>query len=337
VVTTYNAALSSAVNSFIESTDNEINVLDGNGPSGGQLSITIDSEELLVTAVRKTGANGPWFFTVLRGQNGTDASTHDVSSLVSLILTTNITETTVVLPEQTGNQGYFLGTDGTNVFWGAPQGTTIPFQLNNDGRVLTTNGSDYFWGDIPLQYPDPSASSGQYLTNDGTNLLWAPAPDGLPTQTSNSGKILTTNGTVASWEDAPSGTPSRQPFAFVYSSGSVIAADGSYHQAILDSQVSDPFHMSNNSGVVIPSAGDYLTIITLPVTTPGTGSITARIYKNGTPAIDYFRLTTNGNDFMGSGSNISAFAANDVLTLYILQSTGGSISCTPQLSIKKLF
>lgn len=83
-----NSALSSAVNSAIRASDLQISVLSGTWPVGSQFAIQIDSEQLLVTAV-SSGVNGvgPFTFTVLRGQNSTTAAAHNVSALVSLILT----------------------------------------------------------------------------------------------------------------------------------------------------------------------------------------------------------------------------------------------------------
>jgi hypothetical protein len=71
------------------------------------------------------------------------------------------------LPDQTGNAGKFLSTDGTNPSWATVTVPTKVSDLDNDSGFITANE----------------------------------VPDGLPDQTGNDGKVLSTDGTTASWVD----------------------------------------------------------------------------------------------------------------------------------------
>lgn len=48
------------------------------------------------------------------------------------------------LPDQTGNAGKFLTTDGTDASWGTVE--TLPTQTGNNGKFLKTNGTTASWG-----------------------------------------------------------------------------------------------------------------------------------------------------------------------------------------------
>ena len=70
----------------------------------------------------------------------------------------------------------------------------LPDQTGNTGKVLSTNGSIVSWTE---GLPSQTGNTGKYLSTDGTNASWA---EGLPSQTGNTGKYLSTNGTSASWQ-----------------------------------------------------------------------------------------------------------------------------------------
>ena len=52
------------------------------------------------------------------------------------------------LPDQTGNNGKFLSTNGTTASWETVGG--LPSQTGNAGKFLTTDGTDASWSDKPL-------------------------------------------------------------------------------------------------------------------------------------------------------------------------------------------
>jgi len=71
------------------------------------------------------------------------------------------------LPDQTGNSGKFLTTDGTDAAWEAP----LPDQSGNSGYFLSTDGTDAIWAEVDA-LPDQSGNSGYYLKTDGTTATW---------------------------------------------------------------------------------------------------------------------------------------------------------------------
>lgn len=52
-------------------------------------------------------------------------------------------------PEQAGNAGKCLITDGEKPYWGKIE--SLPEQANNAGKFLKTNGKDAEWGELPMQ------------------------------------------------------------------------------------------------------------------------------------------------------------------------------------------
>ena len=53
----------------------------------------------------------------------------------------------------------------------------LPDQTGNSGEFLTTNGTIASWTEIPDQLPDQTGNSGEFLTTDGTIASWAEIPD----------------------------------------------------------------------------------------------------------------------------------------------------------------
>jgi hypothetical protein len=133
----------------------------------------------------------------------------------------------VSLPDQTGNSGKFLTTNGSTTSWATVD--ALPSQSNNSGKFLTTNGTTASWSTVDA-LPSQTGNSGKYLTTNGSTASWVAiesyslptaaadtlggvkigngititngvinADDQLPSQANNSGKFLTTNGTSASW------------------------------------------------------------------------------------------------------------------------------------------
>lgn len=86
---------------------------------------------------------------------------------------------------------------GTRWNKSAPSNTIIPNQSGNSGRYLTTDGTTISWSTVSA-LPTQTSNAGKYLTTDGTTASWATV-NSLPAQTSNAGKYLTTDGTTASW------------------------------------------------------------------------------------------------------------------------------------------
>jgi hypothetical protein len=64
------------------------------------------------------------------------------------------------IPEQTGNSGKYLTTDGTNLSWGtvSATGSGLPNQVGNDGKFLTTDGTDASWADAAVSISDDTTT-----------------------------------------------------------------------------------------------------------------------------------------------------------------------------------
>ena len=84
--------------------------------------------------------------------------------------TTAGTQGLVPAPGITDNDKFLRG-DG---IWAAVQtGDSLPSQTGNQGKFLTTDGTDASWANIPNELPTQSGQSGKYLTTNGTAVSWA--------------------------------------------------------------------------------------------------------------------------------------------------------------------
>ena len=82
---------------------------------------------------------------------------------------------------------------------------TLPDQSGESGNFLTTDGATAAWDPVPEELPAQSGQSGKLLTTDGSVPSWATSASSLPSQSGNASKFLTTNGTVAAWAFTPTG------------------------------------------------------------------------------------------------------------------------------------
>jgi hypothetical protein len=145
--------------------------------------------------------------------------------------TYKIPDTTDSIPDQSGNSGKYITTDGSNLIWGVVDGI-LPDTTGQDSKVLKVTGSVANWG--ALTYSDISdfntgvanstavgdlqtdshthsnktlldslIDSGQanaFLNAEG-NYVQIDSGDALPSQTGNDGKVLTTDGSEPAWTD----------------------------------------------------------------------------------------------------------------------------------------
>jgi hypothetical protein len=81
---------------------------------------------------------------------GTGLSGGGTSGAVTVSLDTS---SVYVVPDQTGNSGKYLTTNGTASSWGAVD--ALPSQTGNAGKYLTTNGTAAAWASIVTD-PTPS-------------------------------------------------------------------------------------------------------------------------------------------------------------------------------------
>ena len=138
----------------------------------------------------------------------------------------------------------------TELYFVTDEADTLPEQAGNAGKFLTTDGSMPAWTDIDA-LPSQSGQADKFLTTDGTVASWATV-NALPPQEDNANKFLTTDGTDASWSylNIPSSrcigeiitsTVPLQDAGLHLLDGSVLSDSGSYsdfvayvHQLALD-------------------------------------------------------------------------------------------------------
>lgn len=132
---------------------------------------------------------------------------------------------TNLLPDQTGQTGKILTTDGSDVTWTtASAGSVTSVDISGSttgltfiGGPITGSGTITLSGVLSLQnggtgstsallarnniLPTQVTHAGQVLTTDGTNVSWVnPATLTLPSQTGNIGKSLITDGSNPLWD-----------------------------------------------------------------------------------------------------------------------------------------
>lgn len=79
----------------------------------------------------------------------------------------------------------------------------IPSQTGQNGKFLSTNGTNTSWETVDLSSKQDTLVSGTNIKTINNNTILGSGNldiDALPSQTGQSGKFLTTNGTAASWE-----------------------------------------------------------------------------------------------------------------------------------------
>lgn len=100
------------------------------------------------------------------------------------------------LPNQSGNQGKYLTTDGSEPSW-VTTSTLLDITIYDAGKFLTNNGTNVEWTDI-VQIPSQTGQEGKVLSTDGTNLYWSEKHVDLGlTIKDASGRDITYDGTVA--------------------------------------------------------------------------------------------------------------------------------------------
>lgn len=91
-----------------------------------------------------------------------DTYTVDGKTWVWTGITWDIQSTDSLIPDQTGNSGKYLRTDGTSTSWEAAD--ALPSQTGNDGKYLTTNGTSPSWA--VLDVSTKADLSGAIFTGD---------------------------------------------------------------------------------------------------------------------------------------------------------------------------
>ena len=102
------------------------------------------TETYVDTAVSNLVDSAPGTLNTL---NELAAAINDDASYAATI-TTALGQKEPLLPEQTGNNGKFLTTDGTSKSWSTIAQYTLPTQTDNAGKFLTTDGTTESWATV---------------------------------------------------------------------------------------------------------------------------------------------------------------------------------------------
>lgn len=103
------------------------------------------------------------------------------------------------LPDQTGQSGKFLTTNGSTLSWGTVPAGTVTSVRVQAGTGLSSSQSTAQSSTLNTTI---SIASGYKLP---TTTEWSNKQDALPSQSGQSGKFLTTDGTTMSWATVGSG------------------------------------------------------------------------------------------------------------------------------------
>ena len=100
------------------------------------------------------------------------------------------------LPDQRGQQGKYLTTDGTNPAWSTVS-SLLDITIQDEGKFLTNNGTNFEWTHLDI-IPSQTGQAGKLLGTDGENLFWTLPATNLDLNMLNAaGTEVTYNGTKA--------------------------------------------------------------------------------------------------------------------------------------------
>ena len=229
-----------------------------------------------------------------------------------------------LLPDNTGQAGNFLTTNGIDNSWVSistlptmsgltnnkllSNNGTIGIWINNtappdatgqSGKFLTNDGSISSWTSI-LQVPALTGQSGKILTTDGASHYWSTTTIVYPSLTGNSGKFLSTNGSAVSWIDPPTGfTNPMSTYADLivgYTGGNAVRlGPGSDGQVLGVTSTYDPVPNATVKKLQWISLTGYLTN---PMTTQGD-----TIYGGAFGAPSRLNIGGNGAIYLSNGFN----------------------------------
>ena len=101
------------------------------------------------------------------------------------------------LPDQTNyTNGEVLQTDGTRAYWYKLTAKDIlPDQTGQQGRFLRTNGNGIRWSSVPSDLPPQGGHSGKVLSTNGSLPSWRTVQEalGLPGKSGHGGEFLKVN------------------------------------------------------------------------------------------------------------------------------------------------
>lgn len=175
--------------------------------------------------------------------------------------------------------------------FGLGAGAALPDQSGNAGKVLGTDGTVAGWVAAPNGLPSQSGQTGKVLGTDGSAASWVAAPSGLPAQAGNAGRILRTDGTTATWSD-PLGSRATPWSARNYIQYELAEAGGGLFRA-------KAAFASSTSPILDSAWATYWDMVSLPLAivaldNPTATTPAAEVTWNGLQEA-YWKLRNGGN------------------------------------------
>ena len=204
------------------------------------------------------------------------------------------------IPNQTGNTGKYLSTDGSTLYWNTVDSST---QLQSDWSQSNIAALDFIKNKptINTLVPSQTGNSGKYLSTDGSTVSWA--------SSSGLGARLTVSATTASLASGVSGN---------------ITASGFKGYALLSIQVSAGAWVTVYTSSAAQSADSSRSISTDP--TPGSGVVAEAVTTTATTT--YFSPAVIGY------SSEAVPTTNVPLKVY--NNSGSTATITVTLTLLKL-
>lgn len=230
------------------------------------------------------------------------------------------------LPDQTGQSGKYLTTNGTSASWAAVQsGDSLPDQTGQSGKFLTTDGTDASWSDTPMIKGTDYVTAGQL---SGTTLGTKATAEGYNTTASNQYAHAEGNGTTASGfasHAEGNGTIASGARSHAEGSGSIASAytshaEGSSTKAIKDSSHAEGSH-TRASGYYSHAEGSNS--YTYEIYLTGEANATTYTVNSSSIETEYFQFL-NQSDFatFSDGQKVTSVTYNgDTLLTITVDST----------------
>ncbi len=263
-----NSSLENSTISGVELGQNLRTLTFGTGLSGG----TYNGGTAVTVSVTSTSTGGP------NSLISTDANGNFSANIITATLNGNAATVTngVYTNQSYANPSWITSLSETKV---------LPNQAGNAGKVLVTNGTTVSWQHYIPVPPAPNTLPvyGRWLNTNGTTLQWT---DPYPTQSGNAGRFLQTNGATVGWASAGSiGFPS------------IIGNDGKYLRVVGPDIVWQDVVSAANGQLTLNVAGIGLSgsqTFTANQSTPATFTVTSNATPNSEPLTIVSRSDQNG-------------------------------------------
>lgn len=230
------------------------------------------------------------------------------------------------LPDQTGQSGKFLTTNGSTLSWGSVPAGTVTSVRVQAGTGLSSSQST---AQSSVLNTTISIASGYKLP---TTTEWSNKQDALPSQSGNSGKFLTTNGSTLSWATVSTGTSdyssltNKPSINSVTLSGNKTSSDLGLQPALATQTV----YSAKGSATKVPqittnNLGQVTSITEVTISQPTVNNATLSLQKNGTTVATFransasnvtcnITVPTKTSELTNNSGFITGITANNVTT-----------------------